>query len=87
MLAAQQNRETLGIARAIRRVRTSTFSKACGWMDVEKTVPGSEQLQRLASGSPHLGHVRTGVEQLSLRRHSGARQRTGGPRAIDLCSY
>ncbi len=87
MLAAQQNRETLGIARAIRRVRTSTFSKACGWIDVEKTVPGSSS----SSVSPPV--VPTSATSALASNNSrfavilARANRTGGPGAIDLCSY
>ena len=61
----------LGIARTTRRVRTSTFSIACGWMPVERSVPASEQLLRLAFGKPHLRHVLTGLERFSVLSHSG----------------
>ncbi len=51
--------------------RRATFSKAAGWIHVETSAPASEQLLRLVSGKPHLGHVRTGVEQFSVLRPSG----------------
>ena len=56
---------------AERRVRTSTFSRACAWIHVESSAPASEQLLRLAFGKSHLGHVRAGVEQFSVLRLSG----------------
>ena len=47
------------------------FSKAAGWIHVERSAPASEQLSGLTFGKPHLGHVLTGLEQFSVLPPSG----------------
>ncbi len=71
-VAQKQNRETLGIARATGpQLDEQRFSRAVDWIYPESSAPAPEQLLRLASGKPHLGQVRTSIEQFSVLRNSG----------------
>ena len=47
------------------------LSKAADWIHVERSAPASEQFARLTFGRRHLGHVLTGLEQISVLRPSG----------------
>jgi hypothetical protein len=50
--------------------RTRPGSRAAAWIYMQRSAPASGRVLPIASGKPHLGYARTGVEKVKVPRSS-----------------